>query len=716
MLEVNWKEIIKIDKNDPNYSFNEFEKKVNIIIDNYIPLKKLNKKEIKQLSKPWISLGIRNSIRRRDLLYKKFIKAKSNDKKIEYHANYKKLRNTIVTLCRVSKRNYYHNYFAKNANNLKKTWKGIKNLIHLSQKNKTESTSLMIEEKLLTDPKEVANEYNNYFSTIANKLREGIHSHNPNFRSYLLNSNEKNFFIFPTNKEEVEDLIDEIDCSKSIGPHSLPTNIFKYIKLIISESLSDIINLSFSTGIAIENLKTSKVIPIYKGKGSNLSYCNYRPISLLSNIDKLVEKLMFKRLYSFLTKYKIIYSLQFGFRENHSTNHTLIYLTETVRNALDNNCYASGIFVDLQKAFDTVDHDILLYKLNHYGIRGIENKWFKSFLSNRRQFVSIDGINSSDTIVEHGVPQGSVLGPLLFLLYINDLNKAIKHCKTIHFADDTCLILKNKSLKQMRKYLNVDLRNLSNWLSANKISLNVSKTELLLFRHPNKNINYKLKIKLNGKLLHPSNYVKYLGVYIDPSLNWNFNTNILAAKLTRSIGMLSKIRHYVNRETLKSIYFAIFSSHLTYGSIIWAQNKNNRNVNRIMRLQKRAIRIISFANYRDHADPLFKNLNILKLTHIVELQNMLLVYDSLNSKLPSILNNVYKTIQSSHSYNTRNSIKLKLYLPEIETEVYGKNSIRYRSIIDWNNILDISPTPLLHTFSRSVVKNIMLPYLFRKYV
>ena len=544
MLEVDWKKIIKLDDNDPNFSFGEFEKKLNSIIDRYMPLQKLTRKEMNQQSKPWITLGIKNSIKRRDNLRKKVIKAKNTDMKNDYLGRYKELRNQIVTLCRVSKKNYYHNYFAKNANNLKNTWKGINNLINLNKKIKVEPSSLMVDEQLITDSKDVANEYNNYFSTVASRLRNKIYDNHDSFMSYLRDRKVNTFVCYPTNKDEVIEIINELDCMKGTGPHSIPTDILMSIKFIVSESISDIINLSFNTGTYIENLKISKIIPIYKGKGSNLECCNYRPISLLSNIDKIVEKIMYKRLYCFLTKYKIIYNLQFGFRSAHSTTHALLYLTEEVRKALDSNCFSCGIFVDLQKAFDTVDHEILLHKLNHYGVRGIENNWFKSYLSNRKQFVSINGSISKEVYVQHGVPQGSVLGPLLFLLYINDLNKALKYCTTIHFADDTSLLLKNNSLKQMKKYLNRDLKNLTNWLNANKISLNASKTELLLFRHPNKNVNYYLKAKLNGKLLKPSQYVKYLGMYIDPYLNWNHNTKILASKLARSLGMLSKIRHY----------------------------------------------------------------------------------------------------------------------------------------------------------------------------
>ena len=716
MLDADWNKNTKIENNDPNFSFNQFEIKLNSIIDKYMPLKRLTKNEIKQQYKPWITLRIRNSIKRRDTLHKKYIKAKNKEVKQDYHIKYKELRNHIVTLCRTSKKLYYQKFFAENANNLKNTWKGIKNLINLKKGVTGDPTSILVDDKLINEPGEVANKYNNYFSTIANKLRDKIYkNNNQNFKSYLRNRIDKSFFIFPTCKEEIIEIINELDCMKATGPHSIPTDVFKCIKLIVSESLSYIINTSFNTGIFIENLKISKIIPIFKGKGNILDYHNYRPISLLSNIDKIIEKLMFKRLYCFLSKNKIIYDLQFGFRENHSTTHALIYITEKIRKAIDENCYSCGIFVDLQKAFDTVDHEILLYKLNHYGIRGTENAWFKSYLSNRKQFVTINGVSSEENIIQHGVPQGSVLGPLLFLLYINDLHNAIKHCSTIHFADDTSLIIKNKSLKQMKKYLNFDLKNLSKWLKANMISLNTSKTELLLFRHPNKNLNYNVKAKINGKVIKPSKYVKYLGIYIDSYLNWKFNTNILAAKLSRSLGMLSKIRHYVNIETLKSIYFAIFSSHLSYASIIWAQNPNNQNVKRIMRLQKRAVRIMTFAQHRDNADPLFKQLGILKFIDSVEVQNLLLVSDSLNSRLPKVLNNIYNFIESTLYYKTRNSIRCKLLLPKVNTSVHGLNSIEYKSIKVWNKIIDQFPNQYLHILSKCQLKKRVKEYFFNKY-
>ena len=220
------------------------------------------------------------------------------------------------------------------------------------------------------------------------------------------------------------------------------------------------------TGVFPSVLKTAKVVPVFK-KDSKLDYSNYRPISLISNVEKILEKLMYKRLYTFLNSNNIIYNLQFGFRQQYSTSHALVNITENIRKPLDGGNIGCGIFVDLQKAFDTVDHQILLTKLNHYGICGVSNDWFKSYLSNRNQYVSINGFDYGLAAMNCGVPQGSVLGPLLFLLHINDLNHTITFCKVHHFADDTNLLCVSNSIKRMNKLVNAGLKHLIHWLNAN---------------------------------------------------------------------------------------------------------------------------------------------------------------------------------------------------------------------------------------------------------
>ena len=315
--------------------------------------------------------------------------------------------------------------------------------------------------------------------------------------------------LYECDEVEVFNLILMLNPKKKNGPNSIPTEILHLLANDICKPLSIIFNKSFASGECPDLLKMASTVPIFK-KDSKLIVSNYRPISLLSNINKILEKLMFKRVYDFLEKYKCIYKLQFGFRSKHSTNHALVDITETIRAALDDKKIAGGIFVDLQKAFDTVNHEILIEKLSHYGIRGKTNDWFRSHLSNRMQYVSILGNDSGIKYMKHGVPQGSVLGPLLFLIYINDLNKAIKYSKVYHFADYTNLLKISNSPSQLRSQINIDLKLLYKWLLANKISLNCAKTESIIFHKPGQKPSYEFKFKMNGHRVRPSDSIKYL--------------------------------------------------------------------------------------------------------------------------------------------------------------------------------------------------------------
>ena len=458
-------------------------------------------------------------------------------------------------------------------------------------------------------------------------------------------------------------------------------------------------------------MKIAKVIPIFKNKGDQLLVCNYRPISLLSNINKIFEKLVYSRLYSFSNLHYCIYDLQFGFREKHSTNHALFSLTEMIRGALDDGNFACGIFIDLQKAFDTVDHHILLKKLEYYGIRGLANNWFRSYLTNRQQFVSINGFDSAKKCMKYGVPQGSVLGPLLFLIYINDLNKAIKFSKTHHFADDTNLLFVGKSMKKVQKFVNIDLKLLCNWLKANRISLNASKTELIIFRDPRKKSNHDLKIKINGKKLVPSKFVKYLGVLIDCHLNWHTHAIELRTKLSRAVGMLSKIRHYVNLETLRSIYYGIFSSLLMYGSQIWGQH--NVVIKKLQSLQNKALRIMNFSHRRTSALPIYKKMKILKLSDNIALQNFMYAHDSINGNLPNSLCGKLSFVGTVH--NTRSESFFQLDRIRTRTITYGSNSIHSKSIDVWNFINKLNHREKLHEKSRMVSKEFVKEFLIDRY-
>ena len=533
----------------------------------------------------------------------------------------------------------------------------------------------------------MTNAFNSHYVNIADKiLKKRKYAGCKNFTHYLKNSNPHTFMTQPTTPNEIEEIIRSFDTSKSAGPNSIPNKIIKQISTSISIPISNISNHSFSTGIHPDILKITKVIPIYK-KDSKLEIVNYRPISLLSNINKIIEKLMFNRLYSFLELHNCIYDLQFGFREKHSTNHALMSMIQQIRDTMDDGNTAVGVFVDFQKAFDTVNHDILIRKLEHYGIRGTPNNWFKSYLTDRKQYVTLDGTNSDHALIKHGVPQGSVLGPLLFLIYINDLHQCIKYSTTRHFADDTNLIhILNKSFPNRTRKINTDLRCLNHWLLANKISLNSTKTELIYFRKSGVPIPRK-RIKLNGLKLVPCSKVKYVGITIDEHVTFEPHRLILHSKLKRANNLLSISRHYVPNKILHQIYFGQLHSHLMYGSQIWGLNDNDNL--KILTQQKKAIRKISFAHFEAHSDPLFKELNILKLPDMMRLNNIMFVHNVLNNNAPNTFKDYFKFQQLHHHDTVRNPNSVhsvpkgSLELPKTNLLV-GKKGIKYVCANTWN--------------------------------
>ena len=445
---VNWDNFLQLDKNNPELSFQIFYKKLDKLINYNVPLKKITKKQIKRNLKPWVTKGIIKSMSLRDLFLKKSINSKDTGIKSSYHTKYKRYRNSITNLLRVSKKLHYQNYFYRNSNNSKKTWEGINQILNKKNIKDQSNIVLTIDNKAVTEPLKVSNYFNNFFTTIANKIQNSIPKVE-DFQSYVRKlKSPDSFFFSPVSKSEILRVIQSLDQKKGTGEYSIPRQIFECATDSLADILLKLINLTFETGIFPSALKIVKAIPIFKNKGSNQDLNNYRPISLLSNIDKIFEKLVYIRLSSFLQNHNILSNRQFGFRKKHSTNLALISLTEEIRRFLDSGKFSCGVFIDLQKAFDTVDHKILLRKLEIYGVRGVANNWFRSYLTNRIQYVSYSDTISSKRKLSIGVPQGSVLGPLLFLIYINDLCNAISYSKTSLFADDTSLVYSDCSLKK----------------------------------------------------------------------------------------------------------------------------------------------------------------------------------------------------------------------------------------------------------------------------
>ena len=614
--------------------------------------------------------------------------------------NFNALRNEVTREKRQSKRDYFAAKFEKNKNTVSNIWKCIRSLVNLKPGKKSSIKLMDDNQNVISDSNIIAKIFNDHFSALGAKVQQKIPEVEGNFNSYLykrssngklaINPDGKTFFLSPTKPEEISKLIDRLDPKKSTGPNGIPVFIIKAFKDFFSFWLSKLINFCFETGEFPDLLKLAKVIPLHK-KESVLNFLNYRPISLLSVFSKIYEKAIYTRIYSYLVKNNLIYAKQFGFRGNHSVNHAIISITEHIRSLIDKGEYVCGIFVDLEKAFDTVHHDILCEKIKAYGLRGNINKLLKSYLSNRKQFVSINGHDSDVKDVTCGVPQGSSLGPLLFLIYINDLRMSLSKTSCGHFADDTFIIFHSKKPKTIETIVNTELKEVVKWLRLNKLSLNAAKTELIFFRSYNHPLNYdNISIKMNGLKLTPVDYIKYLGMYIDKFLDWNVHLAELGKKLSRANGIISKLRYNVPLNISLQVYYAIFYSYLNIGCNVWGFT-SEKNTKDIQTLQNKCVRIMTFAPFNSNTDQSFIDLGLLKVREVIKMNQLKVVYDFYDKKLPDDLMSLFVLSSNIHSTNQvlNSALNNLIHIPGYDTVTYGKNSIKYHCAKLWN---DLFPT------------------------
>jgi hypothetical protein len=443
--QIRWNIVIEKHRRNVDKLFSSFYNKLNKLVNKHVPRKNVTKRDMKNFSKPWITTGIKRSIKEKNRLLTQ-----------GEHEKYKYYRNRISTLIRVSKKKYYYEYFEINLNNMKNTWDGINDLINRKKRKSCKISGLKDTEtgQIIRDPSVLPNLLNKYFASIGHKLGTDTTQSESHFSDYMKNIQiQQSFFCTPITPSEIESEILSIPNKKAYGLYSYPTKILKCSSNVISKPFSDILNISIENGVYPSILKHAKVIPIFKS-GDETEKGNYRPISLLSNLNRIFEKVMYKRFMSFIQDKNILYHSQYGFRRQHSTQHAILDIVNRIQENIDNKKFTCGIFIDLQKAFDTVDHTILLRKLQCYGFRGIIYDWFSSYLTNRIQTTEIDNNISNKERTICGVPQGSVLGPLLFLIYINDIHYSSDKLSFHLFADDSNLLYSNKNPKTLESIVN----------------------------------------------------------------------------------------------------------------------------------------------------------------------------------------------------------------------------------------------------------------------
>ena len=632
------------------------------------PVTKTFNKSINPIE-PWMSSGILTSRKRKNLLSKISLKSPTPANILSFK-NYRNLYNQII---RTAKKLYYEKQLTINQKNLRKTWQILFSSIHKGNKKKDDLSQLTINGLKISDPRLMATHFNEFFTSIANKTVQNI---NPSNRSptELIVQNPNLFSLSSNNltKNEILEATKLLKDKKTADHTGISTNFIKQTIPAFIDPLFHILKLSFSTGVVPMQFKIAKVIPIFKS-GDRNQMDNYRPISLLSSFSKIMEKIIAARLLDFLDANNILSKWQFGFRPGHSTTHPMVHFLNKISTALNKKQHTISIFCDLKKAFDTCNHKILISKLEKYGIKNIELTWFKSYLENRKQFVSIKEKCSPLLDITLGVPQGSILGPLLFLLYINDLPLASK-LLTLLFADDTTLLFSHDDINVLIEEVNKEFKKVCEFFRTNRLVLHPDKTKFIIFSRSNFNQDVRIVCDNNNNDQNLSKNisvisrvqssdstpaVKFLGVLFDPDLNFKFHISSIRKKLSKALYSLRTVKNVLNRRSLLLIYNSIFHCHLLYAIHIWSCS-NAGPLNDLFKLQKTAIRIISGSKFNAHTEPLFKALEILPLPDLITFMKIQFMQRFTHNLLPCSFNDTW--VKNSIRNIGENEIQLRNHL------------------------------------------------------
>lgn len=627
LVKETWSNVYS--KHNASEAFGEFLQSFKDLVDN-AKFVSVRKRSVRIL-KPWMTYELCCRQQFRNKLYKK-VKRNPNNLNLRQRFDIYSicLKNDIIT----QKTNYYHNLFETNKNNTKKQWQIINEVIGFKNTRKAITCIERINGngEMLEEPLLIAREFNTFFIGVVSKLMSSLDTvdgidlsnYDSTFpKKYLLNS----FFMLPTCENEVKTIINKLSSNKSPGMDGISARLIKFSSNYICSVLTHIINLSFATGEFPKDLKSAVVIPLFK-KGQETDLNNYRPISLLSNFSKIIERIVKCRLLKFLSLNNLLSESQFGFVEKKSTEDALLDFCSKVYNGLNSKFQVAGLFIDITKAFDSVDHKILISCLSEAGIRGVPLNWFRSYLLERTQCVRINQSTSEFLPITCGVPQGSVLGPILFLVFVNSLCLGRFKGSLTSFADDTALCYQSHNVDSLFNDMEYDLNQLKVWFTLNKLALS-SKTKYIKFSfkskmNMNRNIYFRCKQCLNNSVnvtcincvqIEKVDSLKYLGLILDQNCTWKPHVLSVKMYVYMALRKFYMLKYICPVPVLRSIYFAIVHSKIQYGLSCWGGTYTTI-VNPIVIAQKAVIRQIFKLRKTEHSFPYFKQLNIFPLRHL----------------------------------------------------------------------------------------------------
>ena len=552
--------------------------------DKHLPIKLVKFNKHKHKKSNWISIGIIRSITYRYKLYMR-LKQVPIDSEMYTHlkTNLKTSSNTKKTYSQCKKA-YFQKKFNKYKGDIKNTWQTITEILNRTRSPQNLPDAFLIDNEMTGDPSIIADKFNNLFANVGRRLSEQLTTpDNVNFKDYLRIPVVPNMSFSQISEEAVMEVLNNLKQKLSCGHDGISSRLLKASKTVVCKPLTPIINQTLTSGIFPDTLKIAKIIPLFK-KGNKTLLENYRPISILPAISKNFERIMFNQIHNHFSMHNLFYSGQYGFRANHSMQFAALELIDRITQDLDQGNMLITIFMDLSKAFDTLNHDILIYKLKSYGLSEAALKLMQSYLTNRKQYVEINNTQSTKNDITVSVPQGSILGPLLFITYINDIIHSSTVFRFIIFADDTTLYTTLNTQEDINDILNDELLKINNWPKVNKLSLNVAKTKAMLFHMPQKRI-LNLRLKIAGSNIEFIDNFNFRGITINKHLNWTKHMDILPAKIAKTVGILNTLKQVLPINILKMIYNSLILCHLNYGILLWGAQHNAND--KLHKLQKK---------------------------------------------------------------------------------------------------------------------------------